>query len=109
MGLGGVLVQVDAALFSELPEAFDVERVAVQVHGHDALGLVRDQRGNVVHVQGVVVQFDVGKHRGGPGQRDGVAGGGKGERRNNNLVARPDTGSQEPEVQSRGAGVHGNG
>ena len=53
------------------------------------------------------VGLDVGEHRGRAGQRDGVAGGGEGERGDDDLVARADAGGQQAEVQARRAGVDG--
>ena len=109
VGLGCVLIEIDAPLRGEPAEALDVEGVAVQVDRHDALGLLRDQRGDVVGVQGVVVQLDVSEDRSRAGQCDRVAGGGEGEGRHDDFVAGADAGGEETEVETGGAGVHGDG
>ena len=103
VGLGCVLVQVDAVLVGQRRKGLGGEGVAVEVHRHDALGLLRDQRLNMGHVEGVVVQLNVGEDRGGTGQRHRVAGGGKGERRDNDLVAGAHAAGQQAQVQAGGA------
>jgi hypothetical protein len=88
-------------------QAGHVRRVAVQVHRHDADRPVGDGRLDGGGVQAERRRIDVGKHRGGAGQRDRIGGGREREGRHDHLVAGLDPGGEQPEVQAGGAGVHG--
>ena len=105
--LGRVLVDLQAVLVGDRDAARHLGRVAVEVDRHDALGLVGDGGLDRGRVEAEVVRLDVGEHRRGTGQRDGVGGRGEGERGHDDLVARPDPEASRPRCSAGGAGVDG--
>ena len=66
--------------------ALSVTEVAVDVHGQDGDGLVGDEAFYLIRVDGVIVGADVAEHRRAAAAEDGMGGGGKGERRCDDLT-----------------------
>ena len=109
VGLGGVLEDHEAVGLGDGQDLVHRSGVAVQVDRHDGAGAGRDRLLDRGGRQRVGAQVDVGEDGGGPRDGDGVGGGGEGEGGHDHLVARPDPGGQQPQVEGRGPRVDGDG
>jgi hypothetical protein len=108
VSLGGVLENVDPGLTGQLDDGGHRSHLAVEMHRHDRLCPLRDQRFYRRGVNGVVVSVDIGEHRRCPDHPHRVRARGERERGDNHLVPGPDAHGEQPDVQRGGAAAHCN-
>src|SRR6266480_2076740 len=90
---------------TDLEDGIDVERLAVQMHGHDGFGAGRDGALDQFWIEierGVV---DVDEHWRGADVRDGPARGDEGLGRGDDFVALADVEEQERDMERGGAAI----
>jgi hypothetical protein len=105
VGLGGILEHGEAVLLRQGGEPPHVGGVTVEVDGHDRGGAGADRPGGRLGVEAEAVALDVGEHRRGSRKHYGVRRRSERERRDDDLVARPDPGGEQAEQQAGSAGV----
>ena len=106
VGLGGVLDHGQPVPAGDVADPVHRGGMAVEVHRHDRRGARGDRRLDGGRVEAEVVGLDVGEDRAGAGERHRVRRGGEAERRDDDLVARPDAEREQRELQGAGARVH---
>ena len=85
-GVGGVINDLEAVLLRDAVYLLHIAEVAVDMHGHDGDGLIGDKRLELADVDGIVGRVNVAEHRCAAAADDRVRGGGKGERRGDDLA-----------------------
>ncbi|MFA6575540.1 MAG: nidogen-like domain-containing protein, partial [Nocardioides sp.] len=105
-GLGAILDDKELVLPRDGHDLIHSRGLAEDVDDHDALGLRRDRLGDRFGADAPGVGIDVDEHRRGADVADAPAAGGEGERRRDDLVARPEAAADGREVQRRRAAVH---
>ncbi len=102
LGLGGVFDDDDARA-DDRADLFDRRCLAVEVHRDDGRGPRADGSGDGVGIEQQVVLLAVGKHDGRAGAHDGLGGGHERVGREDDLVAWPDAGGPEGQLDGVGA------
>ena len=93
-GVRRVVEHMQAVRLGNAVDSVNIAEVAVNVHGHDGDGLIRDERLYLRDIDGIIVGVYVAEHRRAADARDGVGGGGKGEGRGDDLTAAQGEGLQ---------------
>ena len=107
--MGGVLEQQQVVPPRDVRQLVHAARLPAVVDGHNRLRPRRDLRLDLLRVDVVVVEADVGEDGLRALEEDRVDGGAEGERRRDHLVALADAGGHEHEMQARRAGADGDG
>ena len=105
MSLRGVLDERDPITVGNFLQWSEIGGLAVEVDRQNRFRPRREAVGDPVRVHGVSDRIDVDEHRPGTAVTDCPAGGDERHRDSQHLVARPDTGPEEREVQGGRSGI----
>ena len=108
-GFGGIFNHGDAVALADRQQGIHVAEVAVEVHGHDRLGLGRDRGLHLFRIQTPAVRQDVHKHRCGAQMHDWCGGGDPVGVGHDHLIAGPNAQGMHAHVQCTGAAAGGDG
>jgi hypothetical protein len=98
-----VLEQEELVPVGQPPKRVEIDGLPVEVHRHDRGSPRRDRRLDRTRVEQARLRIDVDENRTGSGEQDRLDSGDEGERRRDHLVARPDPGCAEDELDRRRA------